>query len=181
MTPRRADAQRNRDRLLAAAREVFDEHGGGAPLDEIARRAGVGAGTVYRHFPSKEALLRAVLQVRLRELADRAESLAGAPDPGAALFEFAAHVVSESTAKHDLVDALAGEGSPVVTADLPETQDYVTALARLLERAQHAGAVRPDLTRPQLSKLLIGVSLAASRAPDLPDTLALVLDGLRPR
>jgi AcrR family transcriptional regulator len=177
----RADARRNRDAVLAAAKEVFASSGTGVPLDEIARRAGVGAGTVYRHFPSKEALLRAVLVSRLRDLTDRARSLLDAPDPGSAFFEYAAHVVEEGTAKHDLIDALASTGAPVAAADLAETHDFRAALAALLRRAQDAGAVRPDLTQPQLSALLVGVSLAART--NLGDTGALrvVLDGLRPQ
>lgn len=175
----RADARRNRAAVLAAAKQAFADSGTGVPLDEIARRAGVGPGTVYRHFPSKQALLQAVIVTRLQELADRARELLDAPNPGSAFFEYAAHVVQESTAKHDLMDALAGTGATFTTTDLPQTRDFHAALGQLLRRAQDAGAVRPDLTRPQLSALLLGVALTTR--PQTASTLHIVLDGLRPR
>src|SRR5579859_3173045 len=84
----RADAARNRDKVLRAAREVFAESGYGAPLDEIAARAGVGPGTVYRHFPAKETLFEAVVTARVADLVRDARARAGAADPGKAFFGF---------------------------------------------------------------------------------------------
>jgi AcrR family transcriptional regulator len=96
----RADARRNRGRVLAAAEEVFAAEGVGAPTEAVARRAGVGIGTVFRHFPTKEALLEAVLVERLRGLAEHARAAAADPDAGGALFGFLEHVVTQSAAKN---------------------------------------------------------------------------------
>jgi AcrR family transcriptional regulator len=181
----RADARRNRDLVLAAAREAFAEAGGAVPLDEIARRAGVGAGTVYRHFPTKEALLRAVIVARLEELTEQARTLLAADDPGEAFFGYAAHVIAEGSVKHDLVDALTSTGAAFDLAGLPVSVAFRTALHDLLARAQQAGAARQDLTGPELTAVLTGASLAAraNRAdPRLNDRAReLVLDALRPR
>src|ERR1700734_2354819 len=104
--PLRADAARNREKVLRAAREAFAESGYGVPLDEIATRAGVGPGTVYRHFPAKEALFEAVVTSRIEDLIADARSRAGAADPGAAFFGFLARLAEESAAKRDLPDAI---------------------------------------------------------------------------
>ncbi|MBV8462974.1 MAG: TetR/AcrR family transcriptional regulator, partial [Acidimicrobiales bacterium] len=108
--PLRADARKNRARLLAAAEEVFAEGGVSVPVDDVARRAGVGVGTFYRHFPTKEALLVAVIGTRIERLRDRSACLLEADDPGAAFFEFAAHLSEEIAAKSDLAYALAEAG-----------------------------------------------------------------------
>ena len=102
----RADAARNRERVLRAAREAFAESGYGVPLDEIAARAGVGPGTVYRHFPAKEALFEAVVTARITDLVSDAQARAAAADPGEAFFGFLARVAGEAAAKRDLPDAI---------------------------------------------------------------------------
>ncbi len=102
----RADARRNRALVLQAARSAFEERGLGAPLGEIARRAGVGAGTVYRHFPSKEALFRASIEDRLRLFTDTARDLADAEDPGGVFYRFLAAVVRLAARNKALCDAL---------------------------------------------------------------------------
>ena len=107
----RADAARNREKVLRAARDAFAESGYGVPLDEIAARAGVGPGTVYRHFPTKEALFEAVVTVRVQDLVDDARARADASDPGGAFFGFLARVAAESAAKRDLPDAISIAGS----------------------------------------------------------------------
>src|SRR3954465_10653266 len=104
--PLRADAARNRARVLEVAYETFAEQGLSVPIDEIARRAGVGAGTVYRHFPTKEALFEAVIGERMRFLVGRARELLAA-DPSAALFEFLREMVRTGAADHGMVEALA--------------------------------------------------------------------------
>ncbi len=93
----RADARRNRDRILEVAREVFATEGVAASLDEIARRAGVGPGTLYRHFHTKEALFEAVVQDRVRRLVDRARAMRGAEDPTAALFTLLGGIVADAS------------------------------------------------------------------------------------
>jgi len=106
--PLRADAARNREKVLRAARDAFAESGYGVPLDEIATRAGVGPGTVYRHFPTKEALFEAVVTVRVQDLVADARARADASDPGGAFFGFLARI----TAEFDQASRAAERGLP---------------------------------------------------------------------
>lgn len=176
--PLRADARRNRENVLRAARDAFAASGYGVPLDEIAALAGVGPGTVYRHFPSKEELFEAVIAARVRDLIDDARSRAGDADPGGAFFGFLGRFRQEATAKRDLPDAIAIAG--------PLQHDLHAALDVLLRRAQQAGAVRPDITTQDLLILLKGLLRSIN---DLPSgaadqaltgrLLTVVADGLR--
>jgi AcrR family transcriptional regulator len=179
--PLRADARRNRDRVLAAARVAFAERGFTVPLDDIAEAAGVGPGTVYRHFPTKEALFEAVSLARVQELAADARARAGAADPGAAFTGFLERITEEADAKRDLPDALAGAGAARVAEAVTEVHD---ALAALLARAQDAGAARHDVSATDLIALLKGLLHAVRSDPD-PQLrhrlLAVVRDGLRPK
>jgi AcrR family transcriptional regulator len=173
--PLRADAARNREKVLRAAREAFAESGYGVPLDEIAARAGVGPGTVYRHFPAKEALFEAVVTARVTDLVNDARALADASDPGDAFFGYLARVAGEAAAKRDLPDAISIAGSL--------REDLFAALDLLLRRAQRAGAVRPEIRTSDLIVLLKGMfaSLAGSPDPALREVVFAVLaDGLRP-
>jgi AcrR family transcriptional regulator len=177
--PLRADAQRNRALVLETAEAVFAAKGVSASTEEIARRAGVGVGTVFRHFPTKEA----IIINRLRRLADTASSLATADDPGAAFFGFFTQAVDQSATKIAFVDALAGAGVDVDNAVSQVGQDLHRALDRLLSRAQHAGAVRDDVGVTEVIALLAGISRAAEHAGWNDDTttrtLTIVFDGLR--
>lgn len=181
--PLRADARRNRDRLLQVARQAFAAEGLSVSLDDIARRAGVGAGTLYRHFPTKEALFEAVVHERLRSLVDQARALGGADDPGAALFEILGRVVADAAAKSDLVDALAGAGIEVRTTVAATAADLRHEVGHLLTRAQAAGTVRGDIDTADLMAVLGGVLLAlrhpANKGVDPGRPLAILLDGLR--
>ena len=171
----RADAARNRENVLRAAREAFAGSGYGVPLDEIAARAGVGPGTVYRHFPTKEALFEAVVTARVQDLVADARARADAVDPGDAFFGFLARIAAESAAKRDLPDAIS------ITGSLRE--DLNAALDVLLRRAQQAGAVRADVRIPDLIVLFKGLfaSLADISDPARRDLVFAVLaDGLRP-
>jgi AcrR family transcriptional regulator len=173
--PLRADAARNREKVLRAAREAFAESGYGVPLDEIAARAGVGPGTVYRHFPAKEALFEAVVTSRVEDLVADARARADAADPGEAFFGYLARIAEESAAKRDLPDAISIAGSL--------REDIFAALDLLLRRAQQAGAVRPEARTSDLIVLLKGMfaSLAGSTDPALRELVFAVLaDGLRP-
>src|ERR1700761_3700311 len=148
----RADARRNREKVLRAARDLFAEAGYDAPLDGIAARAGVGAGTVYRHFPSKEALFEAVITARIEDLVADAQARTATDEPGPAFFGFLDRVAAEATAKRDLPDAIAIPGA---------LQNAVRdALDLLLRRAQAAGAVRPGVTAGDL--IVLFKSLFAS-------------------
>jgi len=172
--PLRADARRNRQRILDAARDAFAEAGRAVPLDDIAARAGVGPGTVYRHFPSKEALFQAVVTARVDDLVADARRRSTDTDPGAAFFGFLARLAAEGAAKRDTSDAI-GVPGPVRTA-------LHDSLALLLQRAQAAGAVRPGVTASDLITILKGLFAAAHDEPD-PDRsarlLAVLTDGLR--
>jgi len=172
--PLRADASRNREKVLQAARQAFAESGYGVPLDEIASRAGVGPGTVYRHFPSKEALFEAVVTARITDLVSDARARADADDPGEAFFGFLARIAGEAAAKRDLPDAIS------VTGSLRE--DLFAALDLLLRRAQQAGAVRAGIVTSDLIVLLKGMfaGLAGSTDPAVHERVFAVLaDGLR--
>ena len=160
----RADAQRNLDRLLEAAGECFAEQGADASIDEIARRAGVGHGTVFRRFPTKEALLAAILAGHMLELATDAEASYAEPDAGEAFDHFVRRVADAYARNRALVDAVKR------CETTPEVDALVDAVGRLLHRAQDAGAVRLDVTAEDVLALIP----TASSYPDI------VLDGLRP-
>jgi AcrR family transcriptional regulator len=179
--PLRADAQRNRDRLLAVAADAFAADGLAVPLDDIARRAGVGPGTLYRHFPTKEALFEAVVADRLERLAREARDLTGAADPGAAFFGFVDRLAGAAAAKRDLADALDEAGVALGPALAGTAADLRAGIAALLDRAQRAGAVRADLHPEDLMALLSGLTLAMRprAGADPGRALAVLRDGLR--
>jgi AcrR family transcriptional regulator len=173
--PLRADAARNRESVLRAARDAFAESGYGVPLDEIAARAGVGPGTVYRHFPTKEALFEAVVTARVQDLLTDARARADAADPGAAFFGFLARIAAESAAKRDLPDAISIAGSL--------REDLDAALDVLLRRAQRAEAVRADIRTPDIIVLLKGLFASLADVSDQARrdlVFAVLADGLRP-
>lgn len=182
--PLRADARRNRARILDVAEDVFAAKGTTASTEEIARRAGVGIGTVFRHFPTKESLLEAIVVRRLRRLADDAAALSAAGDPGAAFFEFFTRVVDQAATKNAFADALAEAGIDVQHSASEVGQDLLRALGTLLTRAQRAGAVRDEVRVTEVMALLVGTSRAMEHAGWDRDvkarTLAIVFDGLRP-
>ncbi|MEO3810296.1 helix-turn-helix domain-containing protein [Sphaerisporangium sp. B11E5] len=179
--PLRADARRNRARVLAAAEQVFADKGTGASTEEVARAAGVGIGTVFRHFPTKEALLEAVLVDHLRRLAEHADTLADEGDAGAALFGFFTHVVRQAAGKNAYTDALGEAGVDVRGTTAEFGGRMRAALERLLVRAQRDGAVRPDVGVAELLALMVGVSRAGEHAgPEVQARAAeIVFDGLR--
>jgi AcrR family transcriptional regulator len=179
--PMRADARRNYDRLVAAAAAAFAEHGLDAPLDDIARRAGVGAGTLYRHFANREALMEAVYGAQVEGVCARAATLGATQPPAEALTLWLRDLVAHISAKRGLAAAImaggGGETSPAFAACKSALRG---AAGSLLERAQAAGAVRPDLSLDDLLRLMHGVAVSSEYSPDGPDHLiALVVDGLR--
>jgi AcrR family transcriptional regulator len=177
--PLRADAARNRAKVLTAAQEAFAAEGLAVPLDEIARRAGVGAGTVYRHFPTKEALFEAVMLDRVTRLVAYAESLVTAADPGAAFFEFAHRMIVGAAASQDLVDAILaadlGEASLIVAAKRALNQ----AGAKLLTRAQRDGVVRKDIGIDELMVLFSGAVMTLRQRPGEAHLQKVVFEVLR--
>ncbi|TDV55088.1 TetR/AcrR family transcriptional regulator [Actinophytocola oryzae] len=178
----RADARRNYERLLTAAHEVFAEQGTNASLEEIARRAGVGIGTLYRHFPTREELLVALLNEGFTALRKYAEALLGAPDPREALAEWLARFASGSGAYRGL------SGSVLATSGQKDSPLYDschgmrTAGARLITHAQQAGVLRQDVDPMDVLALAGAVSWVAEQMPDdggLPGRLlGLVMDAL---
>jgi AcrR family transcriptional regulator len=160
----RADAQRNLDRLLGAAAECFAEQGVECSIDEIARRAGVGHGTVFRRFPTKDALLAAVLAARMGELAAGAELACVEADAGKAFDEFVRGMADAYRRDRALVEA--GKRCAL----MPEADALLGAVARILQRAQDAGAVRTD----------VGVEDVLALIPTASNYPEIVLDGLRP-
>ena len=180
--PLRADARANRSRILQVAEEVFGTGGELASTEEVARLAGIGIATVFRHFPTKAALLEAVFVRRLERLRDQARALADAADPGRALFGFFAHTVADAATKLAIADALADEGGQAAAGTIQASDDLRRAVGVLLRRAQEAGAVRDDVDLPELYALLIGTSRAAAYAHLDTEVqaraLAIVFDGL---
>jgi AcrR family transcriptional regulator len=181
----RADARRNRARLLAAAQDVFASQGIAASTEDIARAAGVGIGTLFRHFPTKEALLEAVFVARLEQLADQARQSADADDPGAAFELFFSQIIAEARTRLSQVDALSLAGVDVSCAAADAKHDFNAALQQLLTRAQTAGAVRADIGLSELLALIVGTSRAVQFAADdgatEARTVRVVLDGLAAR
>jgi AcrR family transcriptional regulator len=180
--PLRADARRNRTRVLEVAFQAFAAEGLSVSVHEIARRAGVGAGTVSRHFPTKEALFQAVLLSRVDWLMAQARRLDPAADPGPAFFEFFSVLVEEGAANRGMADALAGAGYDVEAAASSGDRDVMGALGCLLTRAQQAGAVRDDIEIADLKALIEGCLARERHATDpaaRQRMVAVACDGLR--
>ncbi|MEW9530840.1 TetR/AcrR family transcriptional regulator [Microbispora sp. NPDC049125] len=177
----RADARRNRARILAAAVEVFDEHGTSASTEEVARRAGVAIGTVFRHFPTKADLLTAIMKDLQGGLAVRAGTLAAEGGP-TALFTFFAEVVERAAGARTVVHLLAAGGTDVGVDH--QVAGLGEALDALLTRAREAGVVRAEVRLDEVVALLTAAchgALAAGWTPDLRHrAVARLLDGLRP-
>jgi AcrR family transcriptional regulator len=180
----RADARRNYERLLTEARAAFATHGTDASLEDVARRAGVGIGTLYRHFPNRHALLSAVFEEAVNDLLSRSHELLTAPEPCTALVTWLREIVTH-----------AGEYRGLAHALMSVTSDNTSALARcsspireaggaLLARAQEAGTVRSDVAIGDLLQLTHAIALAAEESPGDPELadrlLTLTLRGLKP-
>lgn len=151
----RADAERNRSKVLEAASAAFAEEGLAVSVQKIARRAGVGTGTVSRHFPTKDDLYRAIVLSRVEPLVDRARALARDEEPGAAFFAFFAYMVAEGAINRGLSEALSGTGFDMEGAALEAGYDVGAALSDLLARAQQAGAVRTDVDVADVKALML--------------------------
>jgi AcrR family transcriptional regulator len=181
--PLRVDAQRNRARLLEAAESVFASEGISVPVDVIAEKAGVGVGTLYRHFPTKEKLFEAILIGRIVDIAADARARIGGEDPGAAFFGFLEHLVEESTLKRDLIQALLGAGVHIEAEVSEFKQNLEVAVGELLVSAQRTGAVRADVTSAVVLSLIGATCMAAEHANMAAvsaECLSIICDGLRP-
>lgn len=164
----RADARRNYELLLAVAAEAVAEHGADASLEQIARTAGVGSGTVRRHFPTRHALLEAVFRDRIDALCARAGELADEADPRAALVEFLIEITRAAATIRGLAEALnRGRTESVYCA----SDQLSEAGEPLVRRAAEAGVLAPDVTFADLSTLVTGIALATENDRD-PGTTA---------
>jgi AcrR family transcriptional regulator len=180
--PMRADARRNVARLIAVAREAFSERGADASMDDIARRAGVGSGTLYRHFPTKAALIEAVYRDGVNTLCERGEEYLTTLPPDTALFEWLRALVAYVTQKRGLAGSLLA--SIDTTSLFADVHAKIAASGgALLERAKEAGAVRSDVELNDVVKLASAIAHAGEQSPegaDLSDRLLrLAFDGLR--
>jgi AcrR family transcriptional regulator len=170
----RVDAARNRARLLQVAYETFAAEGLSVPIDEIARRAGLGAGTVYRHFPTKESLYRAVVADRVQRIVETARALLAADDPGQALQTFLTMMVEQGATDQGMVDALAGMGFDIAQAAPDAERSFMDALGELLARAQQAGTVRADIDVQDVKTLLVGCQAMQRYSGDRDQTRRMV-------
>jgi AcrR family transcriptional regulator len=181
----RADARRNYERLLEVAAEAFAEHGENASLDDIAKRAGVGSGTLYRHFPTRQALLEAAYVDRIEAMAVRADELAEELPPGEALaawlHELCVGTIQVRGMKTLLGSAVTDGSTAALTACATSVKGAAT---RLVEAAQAEGTLRADIEPIEVLRLAHGVAtaseLANGRGEQIDRYLALLTEGLRP-
>lgn len=182
--PMRADARRNYERVLGEARAAFAEHGTDASLEDVARRAGVGIGTLYRHFPTRQALMSAVFQEALADLLDRSRELAGSDRPCHALVAWLRALITHAGEYRGLSRALMSASYDESSGLTQCSTKLRTAGELLLVRAQMSGDVRADTSIDDLMQLTNAIALAAEQAPDDPELadrlLTLTLTGLRP-
>lgn len=181
----RADARENREQILQAAHKVFAEKGLSVPISEIARQAGIGIGTVYRHFPTKEALFNAVNISFKQKFTDEAKSLINHTDPGKALFDLFFHIMEDGFTNKAVRDAFRIGTFRVRTATSGALLDFQLAFAYILTRAQQAKAVREDIDIIDLFVLMSGLLMVVDEPDDISSKsrfnklLSVVCDGLR--
>jgi AcrR family transcriptional regulator len=179
--PQRADARRNYEKLVAAARDAFAEHDTSASLEDIARRAGVGIGTLYRHFPTRQDLLEAAYIDEVEAICRSADDLGELP-PWDALSEWLHRFVGFAATKRALAEQL----FEYVDRDSAVFQTCGAAISAagepLLARAQEAGAVRADTSFLDVARMVGGIAVIRTTDPEqIERILTLALDGLRPR
>ncbi len=178
--PMRADARRNYEKLLDAARATFAEQSPSAPLEDIAERAGVGIGTLYRHFPTRQALLEAVYATEITAMAAAADNLAGTP-PWEALAQWLRQYVGFAATKKALNEALL-ETAPDSDVLLTCRTTLTEAGTALVERAKREDAIRDDAEFGDIVRLVAGIALVPTTDAGQKDRLLdLALDGLRYR
>lgn len=181
----RADAVRNKKLIVRAAREVFATAGLAAPIDEIAERAGLGTGTLYRHFPTKEALFEAVVIGRVEGLVEEARRLIAGDDPKTAFFELLSQLVRHGNGHKDLMDALDKQSFDLQKAVPELLAELWNAVGQLLEQAQQVGTVRRDVQLSHVQALVTAACTAIDRQDGeegLEQIIWMVLsDGLRPK
>jgi AcrR family transcriptional regulator len=179
--PKRADARRNYEKVLAAAREAFAEGGESTALEEIARRAGVGIGTLYRHFPNRQALLEALYLEEVEDICRSAVELDGA-DPWEALNGWFERFIGYLATKRALAAELLNYMGPDASLFQASRASLFAAGEPLLERAQQAGVVRQDVTIAEVIQMVMGIGkIPAADPAQTEHILRIALDGLRYR
>ena len=180
--PLRADARRNREKVLAAARAVFSEHGREAQMDDVARRAGVGVGTVYRHFPTKEALIEALMVDAFQTIADEARRALEIEDPWEAFTTVlwrGAETMSSDRALSEVFASIPG----AMESAMPTIGGLTESMETIMRRAQAAGVLRPDAMIDDIPMLMCGIGSATKKEHRCEGAwrrhLSIVLDGLR--
>jgi AcrR family transcriptional regulator len=178
----RADARRSHEKLLDAATAAFADHGADAPLDDIARRAGVGIGTLYRHFPTRLDLQAAVYRNQVQTVCAAADDLIETVTPEQAfagwIRALAGYLVTKRGLSGSLIAGL-GRDSELISGCWMAMRD---AAERLLVHAQRAGALRSDITPHDVLRMVHGIVIATEHAPEDTDRLlSLMFDGMRPR
>jgi AcrR family transcriptional regulator len=180
--PQRADARRNRERLLSAARTVFATNGANASLQVIAREAGVGIGTLYRHFPSRENLYTAVYEHEVDQLVALAASRTQAPDPVAALRDWLQALVSLVATKTGMISALAISAETKSAVSQATSARLIDALGSLLDRCVTQKLLRNALSARDVLHAVVGMCLIQTE-PDWQQRVApmidVLIDGLR--
>ncbi len=182
--PLRADARRNRERILESARRVFAEYGADAQIDDVARQAGVGVGTVYRHFPTKEALLVELLREKFQLFGARArEALEQDGEPFAVLEDLLRRNAGTAASDAAVQQALAGADEHIWMQAEAERQELVAVTGELIARARRAGTIRKDVDANDIGMLMCGVCSTMGGKPgfDWRRHLELVIDMLRVR
>lgn len=176
---KRADAQRNRATILATAEQMFAADGLAVSVDDIAKAAKLGIGTLYRHFPTKDALIAAIVIERTARMADEADAALAEEDAGTALFALIERLIEEGEKKRDFVEAL-GTSDLLMTPALEQSRArFKKALAKLVARAQEQGAVRDDVQAADITAMIKGLFAADVRSR--PRLLTIFCDGLRAR
>ncbi|MFE2938001.1 TetR/AcrR family transcriptional regulator [Streptomyces sp. NPDC059255] len=181
--PLRADAQRNRDKILAAAVRVFSEEGLDAHFERIAKEAGVGSGTLYRNFPTREALIEAAYRNEVARLCDAVPDLLAALPPAEALRAWTRRFIDYATAKFGMADALR---AVVASGSNPYSDSHEmiqAALSSLMEAGTAAGEIRSDIRPTDMFAALAGIALTSAQPEQREQAerlLDLTLDGLRP-
>src|SRR5258707_7335473 len=164
--PRRAVARRNRERILQSARAVFAETGADAQIDDVARHAGVGVGTVYRHFPTKQALLAELVRQTFRLFTERAREALEADGEPFALIEGLLRRIAE-TAAADVGGQYALAGTDGQAGAQAEQDELIAGIAELIGRARRAGTIRPDIEAIDIGMLMCGGGSAMGPRPGL--------------
>jgi AcrR family transcriptional regulator len=182
--PMRADAVRNHEKILLAAEEIFAVDGVMVPIDLIAERAGVGIGTLYRHFPTKESLYEAIVVTRISMVLDIADACAQESDPGTALFNFLRVFATEVSDKQDLFESLIQAGIDIKSKLADQVEELMRRVDVLRRLAVDAGTVREDVTTSDMLNLVMGTCHAAGHSGNDDEGLLrlvnIVIAGIQP-